>query len=94
MEKEGFIRCIRQIQDDWDLIIRVISTDRHPSIKKLMRTDPEFSTIIHQFDPWHIGKGLIKKLIKASKKKGKNGCKYNAGLGTTKNSHFETYKIS
>ena len=71
MEKEGFIRCISEIQDDFELLIRVISTDRHASIKKLMRTDPQFKHIIHEFDPWHIGKSIIKKLLKASKKKGK-----------------------
>lgn len=36
MEKEGFIRCIEEIQEDMKLPIRVISTDRHASIKKLM----------------------------------------------------------
>ena len=71
MEKEGFIRCISEIKDDFDLLIKVISTDRHASIKKLMRTDPRFKDIIHAFDAWHIAKGLLKKLIKASKKKGK-----------------------
>ena len=70
MEKEGFVRCICDIIDDFKLPIRVISTDRHPSIKKLMRTDDRFKHITHQFDPWHIGKGLIKKLLKASKQKG------------------------
>lgn len=69
MEKEGFLRCINTIQSDLVLKIRVISTDRHVSIKKLMRTDPRFKHIIHQFDPWHIGKGILKKMIKASKKK-------------------------
>ncbi|XP_057308714.1 uncharacterized protein LOC130646995 [Hydractinia symbiolongicarpus] len=69
MEKEGFLRCINTIQSDLDVKIRVISTDRHVSIKKLMQTDPRFKHIIHQFDPWHIGKGILKKMIKASKKK-------------------------
>ena len=71
MEKEGFIRCISEIKDDFDLLIKVISTDRHAFIKKLMRTDPRFKDIIHAFDDWHIVKGLLKKLIKASMKKGK-----------------------
>ena len=70
MEKEGFIRCIDDIQDEFNLPIRVISTDRHASIKKLMRTEDKYKGIIHQFDPWHIGKGIFKKIIKASKKKG------------------------
>lgn len=71
MKKEGFLRCINTIQSDLNLNICVVSTDRHVSIKKLMRTDPRFKKIIHQFDPWHIGKGILKKMIKASKKKDK-----------------------
>ena len=70
MEREGFVRCVNEIQDDFDLPIAIISTDRHASIKKLMRTDDRYKDIQHQFDPWHVGKGIIKKLLKASKKKG------------------------
>lgn len=70
MEKEGFIRCLEDIQTINNLHVRVVSTDRHVSIKKLMRTDPRFEDILHQFDPWHVGKGLLKKLLKAGKKKG------------------------
>ena len=68
MEKEGFIHCVNDIQDDLFLPIRLISTDRHPSIKKLMRVDDRYNHIIHQFDPWHIGKSIIKKLLQASRK--------------------------
>lgn len=70
MEKEGFIRCIENIKDGLDVDIHAISTDRHNQIKKLMRVDERFNNIIHQFDPWHIAKGMSKKLSKASKKKG------------------------
>ena len=78
MEKEAFIRCVTDIQENLLVPIRVISTDRHASIKKLMRTDPRFTNILHQFDAWHIGKGLIKKLLKASKKKGLRYLKISA----------------
>ena len=70
MEKEGFIRCINNIKDTLNLPIRVISTDRHRSIKTLMSKDPRFKEILHQFDAWHIAKGLTKKIRKAAKKKG------------------------
>ena len=70
MEKEAFIRCILDILNVMDLPVRVISTDRHTGIKKLMRTDERFQDILHQFDPWHVGKSLLKKLMKASQKKG------------------------
>ena len=71
MEKVGFIRLISEIEKEFKLLIHLISTDRHASIKKLMKEDERFIHIVHVFDPWHIGKGLIKKLIKASKRKGK-----------------------
>ncbi|XP_057302544.1 uncharacterized protein LOC130636732 [Hydractinia symbiolongicarpus] len=70
MEKEGFIRCLENIQEKHKLQIEVVATDRHGQIRKLMRTDPRFNHIFHQFDPWHIAKGFVKKLTKASKKKG------------------------
>ena len=69
MEKEGFIRCVDTISKHHD--VRMISTDRHNQIKKLMRSD-KYKDIIHQFDPWHVAKSILKKLIKASKKKGKS----------------------
>ena len=43
--------------------------DRHPQIRKLMRMDPSFNDIKHQFDPWHAAKGICKSLNKASMKK-------------------------
>ena len=70
------IRTLNTIQDEDGLEIRVISTDRHNQIKKLMHCDPRFNTIIHQFDPWHVSKSITKKIIAASKKKGMN--KYKA----------------
>jgi len=57
MELEGFVRCVM-----------MITTDRHGQIKKKMKIDYEH--IKHQFDPWHIAKGISKKLTQGSKKKG------------------------
>lgn len=68
MEKEGFIRVVENLKDQ--INVRVVSTVRHIQIKKLMATDPRFSNIIHQFDPWHVAKNISKQLIKASKTKG------------------------
>ena len=36
-----------------------------------MRVDPEFNDTKHQIDPWHVAKGICKKMHKASKKKAK-----------------------
>ena len=49
--------------------IFIIATDKHTQIRKLMRVDPEFNIIKHQFNPWHIAKNICKKLNKAAKKK-------------------------
>ena len=68
MEKEGFIRVVENLKKKVNL--RAVSTDRHIQIKKLMRTDPRFSEIIHQFDPWHVAKNISKQLVKSSKSKG------------------------
>ena len=70
MEKEGFIRCVENIQSDLKLRIAAVSTDQHVQIKQLMKSDPRFKHILHQFDPWHIAKGISKKMTKASKKAG------------------------
>lgn len=67
MEKEGFIRLLNNLQKE-GLKIDIISTDKHTQIRKLMRVDPTFKNIKHQFDPWHIAKGICKKLNKAAKK--------------------------
>ena len=60
MEKEGFIRSIVQLAKEL-IDLAVISTDRNTQIKKLMATDPLFNWLFHQFDPWHMAKGLSKK---------------------------------
>ena len=44
MEKEAFTRCMLDILNVMDLAIYVVSTDRHVSIKKLMKTDQDFGT--------------------------------------------------
>lgn len=69
MEKAGFIRVLEGLLDK-DVNIETISTDRHNQIRKLMRVDPRFNHIQHVIDPWHLIKGLKKKLNAKAKKKG------------------------
>ena len=66
MELEGFVRCVDQVEEEKE--IDSVATDRHAMIKKRMRTS--YSHIKHRFDPWHVAKGISKKLTKLSKKKG------------------------
>ena len=70
MEKEGFIRTVDRLEYDFGASIRMISTDRHVQIKKIMNKDERYKHIIHEHDPWHIAKGISKKLVQASKKRG------------------------
>ena len=66
MKKEGFIRCIDEIENH-QLSIQTVSTDRHASVKKPMQTKT-YAHISHQFDPWHIAKGILKKSDEESQK--------------------------
>lgn len=50
MEKEGFIRILRELQNK-DVNIDIVATDKHTQIRKLMKVNPEFNAITHQFDP-------------------------------------------
>ena len=70
MGKEAFIRCINNIHHLQNLPIKMLSTDRQVSIKKLMKTDERFKHIEHQFDPWHVAKGILKKIMQSAATKG------------------------
>ena len=67
MEKKGFVDTLSNIEAN-GIKVGVISSDRHPQIKKEMRVN--HPSIDHQFDPWHIAKSVSKKLFAASKKSG------------------------
>lgn len=54
MEKEGFIRCRREL-DRLGVNVTAVTTDRHLGIAKYMRE--EWSEVSHFFDTWHIAKG-------------------------------------
>lgn len=56
MEKLGFQRCLDRLLEA-GVRVDVVTTDRSPSIRKLMRE--QYSDIQHQFDPWHVVKGKL-----------------------------------
>ncbi|XP_030208804.1 bis(5'-adenosyl)-triphosphatase enpp4 isoform X4 [Gadus morhua] len=66
METLGFRRGLDRLLQA-GVRVDVITTDRSPSIRKLMRET--YSDIQHQFDPWHVAKGLKKKLTAAANNK-------------------------
>ena len=67
MEKKGFVDTLGHVEAN-GVNVAVISTDRHPQIKKEMRVN--HGEISHAFDPWHVAKSVSKKLSAASKKSG------------------------
>ena len=66
MELHGLKELIGRLKDNL-ITVNSLTTDRHTQVRKYMRK--EEPKISHQFDIWHVSKGLKKKLFKASKKK-------------------------
>ena len=66
MELDGFKRVVDRLQK-YGIKIGSITTDRHKQIWSYMRKFLE--PILHQFDVWHVGKNIKKKLKKLAKKK-------------------------
>ncbi|XP_078356850.1 uncharacterized protein LOC144641691 [Oculina patagonica] len=67
MEKEGFIRCLENLNRD-EVHIDRIATDRHVSISSYM--NKEHPEINHQYDVWHLSKWVVKKLTSKAQQKG------------------------
>ncbi|KAL1276201.1 hypothetical protein QQF64_035824 [Cirrhinus molitorella] len=67
MEPVGFKRAVNTLQQH-GITVDVLTTDRSPSIRKIMRV--EYPQIHHEFDIWHVVKGLSKKLCSMSRYKG------------------------
>ncbi|XP_053546294.1 uncharacterized protein LOC128638386 [Bombina bombina] len=66
MEAKGFWRAINSLLSK-GLLTVVVATDRHVSIRKIIRED--YKNINHQFDIWHYTKSLKKKIHSVGKKK-------------------------
>ncbi|XP_065096757.1 uncharacterized protein [Paramisgurnus dabryanus] len=66
MEPIGFKRGLNSLLE-MGIDIDVMTTDRSPFIRKIMRVD--YPQIHHEFDIWHVVKGFFKKLLSVSKKK-------------------------
>ncbi len=68
MELEGAKRGFDYLQKVAGLAIKVFVSDRHRGIAQWIRQSQP--SVTHYFDHWHIVKGLVKKLLAASKQKG------------------------
>ena len=58
MEKEGLQCCLDNLLTQ-GVTITSIATDRHTGVASLMKN--EYSLIDHQYDVWHMTKGVTKK---------------------------------
>ena len=65
MEKAGFTKILNRLKIE-GVKVDIVSTDKHTQIIKLMRIDPNFNKIKHQFDPWHIVKSICRECKKAT----------------------------
>ena len=66
MELDGLKNVLRRF-DDQAIPISSLTTDRHKQVRKYLKTMRK--DIDHQFDVWHIGRNIKKKLLKLAKKK-------------------------
>uniref|UniRef100_A0A3B1K8T9 Uncharacterized protein n=1 Tax=Astyanax mexicanus TaxID=7994 RepID=A0A3B1K8T9_ASTMX len=66
MEPVGFRRGLDRLLDS-GVSVDVVTTDRAPSIRKIMRES--YPELRHQFDPWHVAKGIKKKATALARKK-------------------------
>ena len=64
MELDGFKRVVDCLQE-YGIKIGSIATDWHKQIRSYMRKF--LKHILHQFDVWHAGKSIKKKLVKFAK---------------------------
>lgn len=67
MQKEGFVRSLNVLEER-GVKVHSIVTDRHTGVQKYLREEKK--EIVHFFDPWHMGKGVGKKMDELGKKGG------------------------
>ena len=61
MEKEGLRRSLNYLLER-NVSINTIATDRHKGVGALMKS--EYPYISHQYDVWHMAKGVVKQLTR------------------------------
>lgn len=65
LEPEGMKRCFNVLKDH-NVKVEILATDRHPTISKVLKED--YPLVKHEYDLWHIVKGMKKRLLKTKDK--------------------------
>ncbi|XP_073474665.1 uncharacterized protein [Aquarana catesbeiana] len=65
LEKKAFHVCLQRLRAS-NINIKIVCTDLHMSIRKLMRD--LYKDITHQFDVWHVANSIGSKIATASKR--------------------------
>ena len=66
MEKEGLRRSLNYLLER-NVSINTIATDRHKGVGALMKSEYPYNS--HQYDVWHMAKGVVKQLTQKGKLK-------------------------
>jgi len=66
MELHGLKKVLQRLNDN-GISVNSLTTDRHKQVRKYLRTEKK--EVTHQFDIWHFGKNIKKKLTKYAKQK-------------------------
>lgn len=67
MELEGLKRCLNDLEAHAINFVGIV-TDRHKSVRSFLRS--QYPEVEHQFDIFHVAKGITKDLTKQGKKEG------------------------
>ncbi|OCT82101.1 uncharacterized protein LOC108715301 [Xenopus laevis] len=66
IKKRAFETCLNNVLAE-KLTVETVATERHDGIRWLM--SEEFSPVYHEYDVWHYGRAIRRKLLAASKKR-------------------------
>lgn len=66
LEKEGFVRSLKLLEER-GVKVQAMVTDQHTGVQKFLKEEKK--EIAHYLDPWHMGKGIEKKIDELSKRR-------------------------
>lgn len=73
METLGFIKSLdslfSKLEELNSSMSMILCTDRNLSVAKVIREEPKYANVVHEYDIWHLGKSIRKKVIQASRQR-------------------------